>query len=938
MLLVGIAVVAGSAAAVYSRVGVVAVIVLAVIAASVLFTLRRGFTFVEVVAFLIHFDGLGRGQISLGRLVSGVAIVVLLYKLLIERWRPPAIPVRHWLPALALLMWAVASGIWSPQIGAWFIGMGTIGLALAYYSVAGFMVDSHRKVEEFLRAYWYGGIFGATAGVWGLVLGVRSYGLNGDANLFGVFAASMIPLTIYYRRHSPTMRHKVIYTLVLLLVIGGAAGAGSRSGVIGAAAVLFATLIYRPGESIGRRIGVVIPAGVLTVVVAGLLLIVNPNTLERGTSSSGRLDFWKVTIELIKESPVVGHGMNQTRELIPPRLATTPGSTLVYERRTEVSAHNTWLEIASDLGFIGVLIWTAAVIVTVISLLRPRWKQTKELSGFILLMFVPVMAGSMFLPLLNNKLAWSIFGLAGALQVPSWGNRYRGYFAAPLRAPTTGGMERQLAPSGVGQLAPPGWSHSPAGSSMPGVATRPDPHGEDFEASRLARWDLKISQRFRKWIIVGGLVGAIAGGAVAGALPTTHSVSMSMIVLKMDLPPDYPLVPVDRSRIQALQTLILSRAYSVELSKASGVELSPDELASGVTVNRPHFGPYLEIKFTSDDAAKAEAVGPYLLDALDELIAQNREATVPTLEDELRPLEPGQQRWYTGPMYTPLMTEPQPGGEAPRQTWLILVGGTTGAMLAMGYSLLKQRTPRVNNDDDLQAALGLSLWSHVGRPGRRRNAATADQYAQIAMRALDAGTGSEYPRRIVIATPVHDRSARHLAIGIAASIAASGARVVLIDGQPERRLVSLRLGGAFRAGMNDLSHGRARLSDVIHRVRRWRLPRASRRAFSRGRTFGGDSARPSAESLRFVPAGRPRRREEPLVDVRWLSDLDSSVVVVMLAPPLLGTVPVSGVLEWSDVVFYDLEEGATVTFDAEDGALQIATFAAGPSGVVLSDV
>jgi hypothetical protein len=35
---------------------------------------------------------------------------------------------------------------------------------------------------------------------------------------------------------------------------------------------------------------------------------------------------------------------------------------------------------------------------------------------------------------------------------------------------------------------------------------------------------------------------------------------------------------------------------------------------------------------------------------------------------------------------------------------------------------------------------------------------------------------------------------------------------------------------------------------------------------------------------------------------------------------------------------YNLVEGETVTFDAEDGALQVATFARGPSGVVLSDV
>ncbi|MCB0953546.1 MAG: hypothetical protein KDB13_12680, partial [Microthrixaceae bacterium] len=63
-----------------------------------------------------------------------------------------------------------------------------------------------------------------------------------------------------------------------------------------------------------------------------------------------------------------------------------------------------------------------------------------------------------------------------------------------------------------------------------------------------------------------------------------------------------------------------------------------------------------------------------------------------------------------------------------------------------------------------------------------------------------------------------------------------------------------------------------------------------------------------------------------------------SIVTVVLSPPLTGTVAVGPVMGWADVVFYDLVEGETVTFDAEDGALQLATFARGSAGVILSDV
>jgi hypothetical protein len=69
-----------------------------------------------------------------------------------------------------------------------------------------------------------------------------------------------------------------------------------------------------------------------------------------------------------------------------------------------------------------------------------------------------------------------------------------------------------------------------------------------------------------------------------------------------------------------------------------------------------------------------------------------------------------------------------------------------------------------------------------------------------------------------------------------------------------------------------------------------------------------------------------------------LDQVDEDVIVVMLAPPLLGTVPVSPSMRWASVVLYNLVEGETVTSDAEDAALQVSTFAQGPAGVVLSDV
>ncbi len=180
---------------------------------------------------------------------------------------------------------------------------------------------------------------------------------------------------------------------------------------------------------------------------------------------------------------------------------------------------------------------------------------------------------------------------------------------------------------------------------------------------------------------------------------------------------------------------------------------------------------------------------------------------------------------------------------------------------------------------------------------------------------------------MLLAAPQHNRSSVVLAMGVAASLAAAGQRVVLVDAQVDRPLMSYRLAAGLRSGMNDVAHGRASLEDVLRRVRRWTLPRSVRKTCGR-----------YSDNIRFVAAGRRRRGEAGLVSPEALAVLDPDVVTIMLGPPLLGTVPMSPSLQWADVVLYNLVEGETLTFDAEDGALQISTFARGPSGVVLSDV
>ena len=162
----------------------------------------------------------------------------------------------------------------------------------------------------------------------------------------------MIPLTVYYRRNETDPRKPCWYTFALSFVLAGAAGAGSRSGLIGGALAIVGTMVTRPGLSRGRRV----PVGLRRRDPRRGRL---PRRLRRQPGQprawlrrpgAGRLDFWAVTIALIKERPDLRVTGSASSGRDPAEPADTPGSAGADRTREDVSAHNTWLDILGDLG------------------------------------------------------------------------------------------------------------------------------------------------------------------------------------------------------------------------------------------------------------------------------------------------------------------------------------------------------------------------------------------------------------------------------------------------------------------------------------------------------------------------------------------------------------------------------------------------------------
>ena len=886
--------------AIFTRGGVLILLILAVAVGLLLMVRHRGILFIEVVAFLIHFEGLGTGPVRTGRFVAGIAALLMLYKLIVQRWRPPAIPLRTWTPIWALFVWATVSALWAAESGTWINNMLQFMLGLIYFAITALMVDSHEKVRQFLRAYWVGGMFGSTVGVMGLVVGGRSAGFNDDPNFFGLLQASMIPLTVYYRRHATTARERALYSFALIVVLGGAAGAGSRSGLIGAAVAIVATLVTRPGLSTGRRSRV----AVMAVVLGGLAFVggflANPSNLERGFADrgAGRLDFLTVSIPLIKEQPITGYGFGQLRLLIPPQLRLTPGSQQLDELREDVSSHNTYIDTVGDLGVIGLFLFGSVVAVAILGLVRPRWLQLRELSTTIMVMFVPVVTSAFFLPLLNNKLAWGVIGLSAALQVPSWRSRWSGLAGA---VPGTAVM------SGTGTAA---------SGAHPDVAGSPE--------ERLATWDLRFSRRAKRYLVMTAVIGGLLAGLAAGLLPTQYSATAAVVSRRLDTSVSGRYVSIDRERLQGILTLAVSGAYAVELQRLSGLELTPQEIRERMSVTRPRSGNIVQIVYSDTSLENSEAVMPYLVPALDNVFADSRAAVEVQTSNEVRPSVPGETRVYSGVYYTPAYEGSTLGVDPPPTTWMVFVGALGGGLAALGWALAGSRRARIESADDFPRFTGMAVWTHVGAGRGRRLRATGAQFEQLVATAVDSSTADDLPSRIVVTAPTSGSEGRQVALGIAAALASEGRRVVLVDAQLDRPRLSSRLARRSAPGLADLDRHGLSVSDVLRPVSRRRLPSVPRRLVGS-----------SVDQLRFIPAGARQARARKVLRPEWLEQLDPDVAVVVLAPATLGEVPVSALLEWGDTTVLTLLTGHTTTIEAEDAAGVATLFSTGSRGIVL---
>lgn len=292
----------------------------------------------------------------------------------------------------------------------------------------------------------------------GFDFGYRPGWVTGDPNYYTLSALLCLPLAFYLLRPRQPAWERYFCLACLGLTLGGVALAASRGGLLGlAASVLVA------GWRARHR------AKVMTAAVALLvpLMLLSPSspvsrlfnpTFSDQHSADSRLILWSAAVSMVQASPILGVGVGNYKAAL----------NRVHGPIKFSVAHNTYLEIAAELGLPGLAVFLGIFVMTFWSTERVRRAARRGGSPLvgraaeaIQVGLVGYAVGIVFVSAEYHKLFWLVVFLSACLPAL---NRKR----PAVRPWWARGSGRAESPEAVRHSAPPGVEPAEGSARTPG--------------------------------------------------------------------------------------------------------------------------------------------------------------------------------------------------------------------------------------------------------------------------------------------------------------------------------------------------------------------------------------------------------------------------------------------------------------------------------------
>jgi putative inorganic carbon (hco3(-)) transporter len=378
-----------------------------------------------VLTFAVHLPGsLGAGA-TLAKPVGALTLVAWAAIVLARRGSLPLLPRESaawfWV-IVGFVVFGGMSSLWAPDSGAAWSLLGQLlsvaGLALITFTAASSRSGFRTIIYGFLIASGVSSLYSIASGVH--VQQSRIAALA-DPNYFAAELVPAIVIALFVFATTGSRRTRWLVAAVALVDLVAFVLTQSRGGIVGLIAGLIAAVVFA-----GRaRTRVLVLVLVLMAIGLGYYLTFKPGHVFGGgvsgglaQASSGRTDEWHVALQVFEGHPIGGVGLANF-QVVEPAYATqtfnlTSVQMVVKYRQV---AHNTYLEMAAELGAVGLCLFLAILALPLCGAARAL---ARVKSGFDDLEFyirglvagtIGILVAYVFLTAENEKPLWLLLAL-----------------------------------------------------------------------------------------------------------------------------------------------------------------------------------------------------------------------------------------------------------------------------------------------------------------------------------------------------------------------------------------------------------------------------------------------------------------------------------------------------------------------------------------------
>ena len=165
---------------------------------------------------------------------------------------------------------------------------------------------------------------------------------------------------LFHADRKPLLWQKIVYPLVVVIIFGGLLCSDGRSGFF-MGLVIISTMTVVELFRHNKRLAIGICVASIGIVLA--LSAVHPRISQQSIEYDLRYSYWKAAVELIKEKPIVGYGMNNAQEMfdqICPNYISANNSYYWQVRKEHfIDTHNQYLQTMLEYGIIGLILLLA---------------------------------------------------------------------------------------------------------------------------------------------------------------------------------------------------------------------------------------------------------------------------------------------------------------------------------------------------------------------------------------------------------------------------------------------------------------------------------------------------------------------------------------------------------------------------------------------------